>query len=641
SLEELSRIEVVSASKEPTPVLKSPVAIYVITGDDIRRAGASTIPDALRLAPGVEVAQVDASKWSVGIRGFGSPLSRSVLVLIDGRSVYTPLFAGTYWDVQDTLLEDIDRIEVIRGPGGTVWGPNAVNGVINIVTKSSKDTQGTFASGGGGNQEQGVANVRYGGTGRDGLTYRIYGKAFTRGPEYHTDHDNFDDWRGARSGFRMDWARGARDTLTVQGDIYKQEDGERVTLSSYVPHFTRNVDGNAQLSGGNVLARWTRTVDDGESYQVQVYYDRTNRYELNFGERRDTYDIDFIAKKTIKQRHKFLYGLGGRLSDGRFVEVSTGLVFDPARRIDNLITGFLEDDITLIDQKLYLTLGSKILHTNFSDVEFQPTVRLLWAPTARQSFWASFTHAVRTPSRAEREFYISSYVGTATNGLPFFGRYNANPEFAPELMNGWEIGHRTLITRSLYIDTAGFFNHYHDLFSQDLAAPQTVQSTLPFPSTVQPGLYTVQTAQFRNDFYGITTGVEIAPEWRPREWWRLRASYAYLQMNLNKRAGTPPGTVPASVTGSSPKHEASAQSSFDLWKRLQLDLMFRYVSALPAQNVAAYETGDVRLSWRLGAHVEFAVAGRNLLQPHHVEYIADPGGAVQIRRNVFATLAWR
>ena len=236
TLEQLSQIDVTSPSKGPTPAFRSPVAIYVITGEDIRRSGVTTLADALRLAPGVEVARIDGSKWSIGIRGFGSRLARSVLVLIDGRSVYTPLFAGTYWEVQDTLLEDVDRIEVIRGPGGTIWGPNAVNGVINIITKSSKDTRGTYASAGGGSNEQGFANFRYGGGDDNGLTYRVYGKAYDRGPEHHFDNDNFDDWRGAQSGFRTDWANG-RDSFTVQGDIYSQEDGERVSVTELYPSF--------------------------------------------------------------------------------------------------------------------------------------------------------------------------------------------------------------------------------------------------------------------------------------------------------------------------------------------------------------------------------------------------------------------
>lgn len=227
SLEELSQIEVTSPSKEPTRVFQSPVAIYVITGEDIRRSGVTTLPDALRLAPGVEVAQIDASKWSVGIRGFGTRLSRSVLILIYGRTVYTPLFAGTYWEVQDTLFEDIDRIEVIRGPGGTIWGPNAVDGVINIITKSSKETQGTFASAGGGSEEQGFFNFRYGRENDDGLNYRVYAKGFTRGPEYHPDGDNFDDWRGIQGGFRMDWTGGTRDAFTFREMPMDRRTGNR------------------------------------------------------------------------------------------------------------------------------------------------------------------------------------------------------------------------------------------------------------------------------------------------------------------------------------------------------------------------------------------------------------------------------
>ncbi|MCU1295151.1 MAG: TonB-dependent receptor, plug [Bryobacterales bacterium] len=271
SLEELSQIDVISPSREPQRAFRTPMAIYVITGEEIRRSGFTTIPEALRLAPGVEVARIDANKWSIGIRGFGSRLSRSVLVLMDGRTVYTTFFAGTYWEVQDTVMDDIDRIEVIRGPGGTIWGPNAVNGVINIITKDPKDTQGLLASVRTGNQEQGVATVRYGGTALgDRLNYRVYAKGFTRGPEYHLDNRNFDDWRAAQGGFRMDWEASERDTINFQGDIYKEEAGERVTATSYTQPFSQNVDANADLAGGNILGRWKRSLTSGGDFQLQA-----------------------------------------------------------------------------------------------------------------------------------------------------------------------------------------------------------------------------------------------------------------------------------------------------------------------------------------------------------------------------------
>src|SRR5271165_1249075 len=620
SLEQLSAIDVTSPSKEPTPAMRSPVAIFVITGDDIRRSGATTIPDALRLAPGVEVARIDGSKWSIGIRGFGTRLSRDVLVLIDGRTVYTPLFAGTYWEVQDTLLEDIDRIEVIRGPGGTIWGPNAVNGVINIITKNTKDTQGIFASGGGGNVEQGFANFRYGGDNGDGLTYRAYFKGFTRGPEHHFDGDNFDDWRGVQAGFRFDWTDQAHDEFTVSGDAYKQEDGERVSLSTYVPPVTENVDGHEQLSGANVVFRWKRTISDGNDIQLEAYYDRTNRHEPNLAEDRDTVDVDYLQRTKVGARQELIYGAEGRLSDGRFSEVVSGLVFFPMHRLDHLVSGFFEDDITLVNDKLLLSAGSKILDTNYTGVGFEPSVRLLFTPTSKQSFWAAYTHALRTPSDSEEDFYLSSFLGVA-GGLNEFARFSANKYFAPEQLNGYELGYRALLAKNLYVDIASFYNHYHDLFSQDVVGPLMLETTLPFPVPVQPPLHILLPAQFRNDIHGYTKGIEIAPEWRPTNFWRLRGSYSFLHMNLEQNAG--PGAIglgTASTTGSSPQHEGDVDSSFDIGKKLQLDLIYRYVSALPAEKAPAYSTGDARVAWRFTPQLEFSVSGQNLFQPFHIEY---------------------
>lgn len=642
TLEQLSQIDVTSPSKEPTPAFRSPTAIYVITGEDIRRAGVRTIPDALRLAPGVEVAQIDSDKWSIGIRGFGSRLNRDVLVLIDGRTVYSPLFAGTYWEVQDTLLEDIDRIEVIRGPGGTIWGPNAVDGVINIITKSSRDTQGTFAEAGGGNHEQGFASARYGGDAGNGLTYRVYVKGFERGAEHHFDGDNFDHWRGVQAGFRMDWAKTARDTITLQGDAYKQEDGERVQLGNYVPPFEETVDGTAQLSGGNLLFRWKRVFSNGNDIQVQTYYDRTNRYEPNFGDRLNTFDADYLERTKLPWRQELLYGVEGRDMPGHFLEVGSGLVFYPPNRTDYLVSGFLEDDINLIDRKLLLTAGSKVLHTNYiAGAEFEPSIRLMWTPDASQTFWTAFTHAVRTPSDAEEDFYLSSYLGTLPNGTEEFARFNPNPNFAPEQLNGYEAGYRQLIAKNFFVDIATFYNHYHDLFSEDLVS-ESFGSGLPFPGTAPPSPYVLITGAFQNDFYGTTKGIEIAPEWRPAKFWRLRGTWSLLNMHLMAKPGAYAVESPESITGASPVNQVTAESSLDLPKKLQLDLVFRYVGALPAEITPSYATGDARIAWQFSRHMEFSLSGRNLFQPFHVEYgLGDPGGPIAIIRNVFATVAWR
>ncbi len=632
SLEELSQIEVISPSKEPEPAFKIPMAIYVITGEEILRSGVTTIPEALRLAPGVEVARIDGNKWSVGIRGFGSRLSRSVLVLIDGRTVYTTFFAGTYWEVQDTLMEDIDRIEVIRGPGGTIWGPNAVDGVINIITKDTRDTHGMLATTGGGNEEQGFASFRYGGGNGRNLDYRVYGKGYTRGPEHHQDQRNFDDWRGTQAGFRMDWRKTSRDTITVQGDLYTDVAGERVSATSYTQPYSRIIDGNADLAGGNILARWKRDLANGNDLQLQAYYDRTSRTEPNFDETRDTLDVDFLHRMRLAKRHQVTWGAGARISIGDAPQVVSGLTFQPQKRTDQLYTAFVQDEIGLIEKRLSLTIGTKLLRTNFTSLDFQPSARLAWTPDEKQTVWASFTHTLRTPSRAEEDFYLSGYIGTA-GGLPYFARFNANSQFAPEQLNGYELGYRRLMQRDFYVDVATFFNHYHDLFSEDITGPPAIETT-PAPT------HLLLPAQFRNDLLGATTGVEIAPEWRPTTFWRLRGSYSYLHIDLKKKPGTPEiGTAPQ-IEGASPQHEGSVQSSFDLPKHLQFDLTFRYVSALPSQSVDSYATGDARLAWRFARQFEVALVGQNLLQPWHVEYAGDPGLAVGIERSVYVKLTW-
>jgi iron complex outermembrane recepter protein len=306
SLEQLGNIEVTTESKKPVKVSRTAAAVYVLTQDDIRRSGATSIPEALRLVPGVEIARIDSGKWSVGVRGFGSRLSRSVLVLIDGRTVYTPLFAGVYWEVQDTLLEDIERIEVIRGPGGTIWGANAVNGVINIITKGANNTHGMLASVSGGSVDQVIGSFRYGGGNGRSLDYRMYGKAFSRGPEFHSDQDRFDEWKMGQAGFRVDWNAQTRDTLTLQGDIYNADDGEKLSVSSYSPPSTTNIDGAAEVSSGNLLGRWHRLLSDGSDVQLQAYFDRTNRHEASFAESRDTFDVDFLHHLTLPWRHDFL-----------------------------------------------------------------------------------------------------------------------------------------------------------------------------------------------------------------------------------------------------------------------------------------------------------------------------------------------
>jgi iron complex outermembrane receptor protein len=633
SLEQLGDIEVTTQAKAPVELWKTPAAVYVITQEDIRRSGATTIPDALRLAPGVEVARISADKWSIGIRGFGSRLNRDVLVLMDGRSVYTTLIAGTYWEVQDTVMEDIDRIEVIRGPGGTVWGPNAVNGVINIITKSSKDTQGELVSLGGGNVEQGFLSARYGGANTKGLTYRVYAKAFNRSAEYHSDGDNYDRWAAVQGGFRTDWVKDQRDSFTFQGDLYSERAGESVTATTYAPPYQQIVTGNAYLSGGNIMGRWTRTFHEGEDIQVQAYYDSANRHEPNFADLRNTFDIDYLQRAYAGSRNHFSWGLGARASHGHEPTIVSGLYFDPNTRTDQLYTAFVQDNISLVPDRLTVELGTKLVHTNYTGAELEPSGRLLWTPSDHETYWLAVTHAVRTPSDGERDFFLTGLIGV-TNGVPFFARFNANRNFQSEKLNGYELGYRRLIGHNLYLDLAGFYNQYYDLFSEDIIGPAFVETTPPPTHLLLP-------AEFGNGLQGSTMGGEIAPEWRPTSFWRLRGSYSFLHMVIEKSPGSLDVGTAAQVAGSSPQNEVMLQSSFDLPKRFTFDFDYRYISVLKALKVPAYSTGNARLAWTAARYWELSVAGENLFQPYHVEFPSDPGPNVAIKRSVYGKLVWR
>jgi iron complex outermembrane recepter protein len=635
TLEQLGNVEVTSVTKEPQEVWKTPAAIYVITQQDIQRSGATSIPAALRLAPGVEVARIDSNKWSIGIRGFGSRLARDVLVLIDGRTVYTTLLAGTYWEVQNVPIEDVDRIEVIRGPGGTIWGPNAVNGVINIITKSSKETQGTFASVVGGNVDQGIVNVRYGGGNGKTFDYRVYGAGFVRGPEFHLDGDDYDSWRALQGGFRIDFSRGDRDNFTVQGDIYDEGAGETVTAVTYAPPYSQILQGTERLSGGNIVARWHRIQGDGKDFQVQAYYDRENRREPNFADLRDTYDVDLLDRFRLPGNQQISWGAGARFSKGRNPTVVSGLFFVPETETDELFSGFFDDQIGLLPNRLSLSIGTKLLKTNYTGLQLEPSVRLLWTPTDKQSLWAAFTHAVRTPSDAERRFYLTGLVGFTPGGTPFFARFNANPNFGSEELNGgYEIGYRHLVMNNLYFDVSAFFNHYSDLFSEDIVGAPYLENTPPPPHLLLP-------AEFGNGLLGTTRGIEVAPEWQPMPFWRLSASYSYLEMKLQKSLNSlDVGSAPI-VEGSSPRHQGTLESAFDVTKSLSLDLRFRYVSALPAQGIKAYSTGNVRLAWWATPYLQLSVVGRNLLQPYHFEYASDPGPMVGIKRSVYFQVVFR
>ncbi|HEY1240655.1 MAG TPA: TonB-dependent receptor [Bryobacteraceae bacterium] len=627
SLEQLSKIEITTVTKESRAAFTTPAAIYVLTREDIARSGATNLPDLLRLVPGVDVAQIASDKWAIGIRGFQGYLSKSVLVLIDGRSVYTPLFAGVYWEMQDTVIEDIDRIEVIRGPGGTIWGANAVNGVINIITKSAKETRGEMVKAGGGNVEQGFLSMRYG-AGGDNLSYRVYGKGFTRGPQYHPDGRNFDDWRSARAGFRVDWTPSARDSVTLSGDAYQEYAGSKNGISTYSPPALINVEANGDFSGQNFVGAWRRTFRSGSDIELRVYFDRTDRNDLNYREIRDTVDIDFIHH-IPRGSHDVTWGGGIRVSPSRFFQTVPTVDFLPHKETYSIFSGFVQDSITLAPNRLTATLGSKIEDNSYSGFEYQPSGRLAWTPTEQQTVWASVTRALRTPSRIEQGF---RYTALAVPALPLYLRLIGDGQFDPEQLAGYELGYRTYIKNAGFISIAGFYNRYDNLLSVE-NQPLAPEST-PEPAHLVLPLY------LRNGIAAQTKGVEISSLWDLKSWWRVKPSYSYLHLNAERYPTSDDASTVGQVQGDSPQHKVVVQSLFTLPRAFDLDLTYRYVGSLPDLKVPSYSTGDVRLARKLTSEIELAVVGQNLLQPHHAEYGGLPGGLVYIRRSAFVRLMW-
>ncbi|NQT41038.1 MAG: TonB-dependent receptor, partial [Planctomycetes bacterium] len=409
-------VEVTSVSKQESTVGRSPAAIFVITQEMIRRSGVTSVPEALRMAPGLEVARISSHSWAITARGFNNDrYANKLLVLIDGRTVYTPQFSGVYWDVQDLLLEDVERIEVIRGPGGTLWGANAVNGVINILTKKAKDTQGLLVTAGGGTEDSAITGIRYGGKVGDGLNWRVYGKFFERDGSFpvagnypaNSGMDSaHDDWRVGRGGFRLDWELDPcrRDVITVQGDYYGGTESKiRQITTRDPPDYTEFLNQRIDLAGANVLTRWTHAVNKESDLALQFYYDRTFRDTGISQSEINTLDIDFQHRFPLARRHRVIWGAEYRQVHDDLVPFAFGIDFVPHERTTQVFSMFVQDEITLVDERLFLTVGSKFENNTYSDFEYQPSARVLYTPTPRQAAWAAASRAVRTPARFDHD----------------------------------------------------------------------------------------------------------------------------------------------------------------------------------------------------------------------------------------------
>lgn len=596
SLEELMGLEVTTVSKRPEKLTEVASAIQVITEEDIRRSAATSLPELLRLVTNLQVTQLNSSAHIISSRGFNAAFSNKLLVMIDGRTVYSPLFAGVFWDAQQVVLEDIAQIEVVSGPGGTLWGANAVNGVINIITKSSKETQGLLASVSAGSHLRNSGTLRYGGEISPNLSYRIYAQHSTRDHTFLPDGmEAADKWRISNGGFRLDWTPSTKNSVTLQGNSYG---GKQETLPS--PSF---------WDGQNILSRWTHTFTEHSGIMVQAYFDRTWRRDIpsTIDNELYTYDLELQHYFTLGEVHRILWGGGYRSLDDHSFNSTDFIGILPNERHMNLISLFVQDEI-MVHPELLLTLGTKIQHNDFTGIEIQPSTRLTWNPEIRQTIWTAISRAVRTPSRIDVDYYLPVYP-VPSNAPSVQG----GPNFVSEKVVAYELGYRFQPDDNITLSLASFFNSYDDLYSVD----------------VLPG---TMTYQIQNGSEGQSWGLEASGTWQLSEAWRMKGGYTYFDKDLQNK---PESTYDVSALGNDAKHQGLLTSNMNLPSNFQLDLSVRYLGELPEPLIQEYVGFDARIAWAWEESVELSVVGQNIGRKKHIEILN------QIPRSLYAKVTCR
>jgi iron complex outermembrane receptor protein len=637
SLEDLMNIKVTSVSKTEQKMSQAAAAIFVITQEDIRRSGATNIPDLLRMVPGLDVSQINANDWAVSARGFNQQFSNKLLVLIDGRAVYTPLLGGVNWDTQDVPLEDIERIEVIRGPGATVWGANAVNGVINVVSKRAEATQGALVAAGGGTEGQAYATAQFGGTIHGNSNYRIFAN-------YHS-HSSFpavgggsgnDDWHLLHGGFRADTNKSTKDSLTVQGDLYTGETGATIIhLFSIDPPIIANLNVLSELSGGNILGRWNHTFSSRSDTTFQFYFDNYERTGPESDESRNTIDFDFIHHWAWGSRQDVIWGGGYRHTWDRDLG-TIDQAFNPPDTALHLVTFFGQDTISLRPDRLFLTTGTKIENSYFTGYELEPSVRLAWTPTNRLTFWSAVSRGERTPDRRDVELNASlaAFPDPGGSSTPVEVILFGNPNFQSEHILAYEAGFRAQPNGRLSIDVSTLFNCYDHL--ETLEPGPRVFEPSPAPARF------VVPITFGNLMHGTTEGGEIAANLKLTDRWTLNPSYAFLEMHLHTKPASQDTSSVGEYEGSSPQHQLKLRSHVDLSHGISWDTSAFFVGELPIQGVAAYTRIDTQLNWKFAERVDFSLVGQNLLQDNHLESIDQLTlvNSSLIKRSAYAKFTW-
>lgn len=645
SIEELMSMEITSVSKKCQQVSKAAASIYVISQTDIKNSGLLSIPEILRLVPGLQVAQINGSNWAISARGFNGRWSNKLLVLMDGRTLYTPTFSGVYWDAQDTNIDDIERIEVIKGPGASVWGANAVNGVINIITKQSQDTLGGYINLVVGN-EQLSSTMRFGSAIGANGRFRIFAKATdNNATDLFSGGENHDAWDTQRVGFRSDWTLSKADELTIQGDSYKADAEQLSGWLEDVHSSTIYIKENAQRSGYNTLFRWRHTNEDNSSFELQGYMDNSKRESMALIEDVRIYDIEFQHRFNLTNSQELTWGANYRQVKDELIG-SFIVSFNPNSREIDLYGAFIQDEITL-NEEVIVTLGSKLEHNDYTGYEILPSARFLWAYNDTSSFWGAYSRSVRTPARAN----IDIQINAATISSPYidfdgpFGPLNAgdpalisivgSPDVDSEVLYALEGGYKGIISDGLSIDLSIYYNRYNKLLSNHHSMELGGD---PLPT------HAVLLSRWESKMKGKSHGFELSSSWFVNESLKITAGYSWLAMSMKLQGEDLDQSSVNDIEKGSPKHQLKISSNWKINDNLSLNLIGFYVDELfvrdtsGVQNIKAYTRFDANIQWYISPHINVQVAGQNIFTSQHREFVTTDIISSEIQQSIYASV---
>jgi iron complex outermembrane receptor protein len=614
SPEQLSKIEVTSVSKKEQKLSDAAAAVYVITQQDIRNSTATSIPELLHMAPGLDVVQLNGSTWAISVRGFAEQFTNKMLVLIDGRNVFDPLIAGVVWADQDVPLEDIERIEVIRGPGATLWGTNAMNGVINIITKPAQETQGALVSAGVGTDERSYASVQYGGKLGNSTHYRIFTKDFDDGPAGEfaglPSHDSF---RSVRGGFRVDTRASDRDFLLWEGEAFSGEAGSQSLIPAYTAPFTHSFVDNVGHGGEDLMGRWIHKSLNGEETTLQASWAHVIHPQEGLDVHGNVVGLSLQHEKIVG-RHDFVGGFSYDFRDAH-TSSDTTVSWSPANLSFNIAGGFMQDEIVFLDGVLHFTAGIRVEHNSLNGWDAQPTVRLLWKVSPKQSLWTAYSLANRSADPDDTSIRNDISIFPTPRGLQVL-ELTGNPDIKPERMNSFETGYRVQMLKTLSLDATAFYSLYSGLLGQEPGQPFAEAG--PPPRLVIPLIE-------QNDTAGHSIGGELAAQWVPVHGLRMMAAYSLIEFEFAQKtaAGI---TTDRQLWGQPPRHQLQLSSALNLPRHLELSNALSFVDRRTVQNIPGWTEVDSKLSWRPVTSTEFSLGVQNLFNKEHIEFISQLGG---------------